>query len=540
MSLGEGQSPIGPLPTLEMEGICKRYGAVRANEGVNLSAAPRQIVGLLGENGSGKSTLMKILYGMVRPDAGTIRFKGQALSGHAPRDAIRAGIGMIHQHFMLVEAMTVVENVMLGWEKAGAWLQEREVAKLIRSTSQEYGLDLDPQTVVGDLSFGKRQRLEIVKALLRGAELLVLDEPTSNLSPPEVTALLAVMQRIASDNCSIIFITHKLGEVFEVCHEVTVLRDGKNAGCCRPAETTRNELARMMVGREFGSAAPRLERTSGPAVLQVNRITLEDGSGLKRLDEVSFSVREGEILAVAGVDGNGQTELVEVLAGLQKPTGGSVTLAGQNITKKSVSERLKAGLAYIPVDRSTTSLVPGMTIAENLGLRDFAEPPLRRGLRLNHPAFQSRAITRMAEFAIRGDGPKATVSTLSGGNQQKIVIAREIGRKPRALIAFQATWGLDPGATRFVIEQILALRDSGGAVLYLSSDLEELLGIGDRIGVLANGRLTGIVPRAEANPAEIGLLMAGAGSLKRQNSGVAGAQELQNSKASQVVSDDSK
>jgi general nucleoside transport system ATP-binding protein len=537
MSLGEWQSPISPLPMLEMEGICKRYGAVRANEGVNLSAAPKQIVGLLGENGSGKSTLMKILYGMVRPDAGAIRFKGQALSGHAPRDAIRAGIGMIHQHFMLVEAMTVVENVMLGWEKAGAWLQEREVAELIRSTSQEYGLDLDPQAVVGDLSFGKRQRLEIVKALLRGAELLVLDEPTSNLSPPEVTALLRVMQRIASDNRSIIFITHKMGEVFEVCHEVTVLRDGKIAGRCRTPETTRNELARMMVGREFGSATPRLERVSGPTVLEVNRITLEDGSGLKRLDEVSFSVREGEILAVAGVDGNGQTELVEVLAGLQKPTAGSVTLGGQNITNKSVSERLKAGLAYIPVDRSTTSLVPGMTIAENLGLRDFGEPPLRRGLRLNHPAFQSRAITRMAEFGIRGDGPKATVSTLSGGNQQKVVIAREIGRKPRALIAFQATWGLDPGATRFVIEQILALRDSGGAVLYLSSDLEELLGIGDRIGVLANGRLTGIVPRAEANPAEIGLLMAG---VKRENSGVAGVQELQNSKASPVVSDNSK
>jgi simple sugar transport system ATP-binding protein len=421
---------------------------------------------------------------------------------------------------MLVEAMTVVENVMLGWEKAGAWLQERQVAKLIRSTSQEYGLDLDPQAVVGDLSFGKRQRLEIVKALLRGAELLVLDEPTSNLSPPEVTALLAVMQRIASDSRSIIFITHKLGEVFEVCQEVTVLRDGKNAGRCRTADTTRNELARMMVGREFGAATPRLERMSGSEVLEVKGITLEDGSGLKRLDDVSFSVREGEILAVAGVDGNGQTELVEVLAGLQKPTGGSVTLGGQNITKKSVSERLKAGLAYIPVDRSTTSLVPGMTIAENLGLRDFGEPPLRLGLRLNHPAFQSGAVATIAEFGIRGDGPTATVNTLSGGNQQKIVIAREIGRKPRALIAFQATWGLDPGATRFVIEQILALRNSGGAVLYLSSDLEELLGIGDRIGVLANGRLTGIVPRAEANPAEIGLLMAGGGSLKRQNSGV--------------------
>jgi len=236
---------------------------------------------------------------------------------------------------MLVEAMTVVENVMLGWEKAGAWLQEREVAKQIRSTSQEYGLDLDPDAVVGDLSFGKRQRLEIVKALLRGAELLVLDEPTSNLSPPEVTALLAVMRRISDDGRSIVFITHKLGEVFEVCEEVTVLRDGKNAGRCRTVHTTRNELARMMVGREFGLETPRIERGCGAEVLEVKRITLEESSGLKRLDEVTFSIREGEILALAGVDGNGQTELVEVLAGLQTPTSGSVVLdwSGHNKTR---------------------------------------------------------------------------------------------------------------------------------------------------------------------------------------------------------------
>ena len=509
MTLGRGQDPSDPLPMLEMEGICKRYGTVRANENINFSVAPAQIVGLLGENGSGKSTLMKILFGMVRPDAGTIRFKGETLSGHAPREAIRAGIAMIHQHFMLVEAMTVVENVMLGWEKAGAWLQEREVAELIRSTSQEYGLDLDPDAVVADLSFGKRQRLEIVKALLRGAELLVLDEPTSNLSPPEVTALLAVMRRIAGDSRSIIFITHKLGEVFEVCQEVTVLRDGRNAGRCRARDTTRNALASMMVGRDFGSATPRVERLSGPIVLKVDGITLKESSGFKRLDDVKFSVCEGEILAVAGVDGNGQTELVEILAGLRKPTSGQIALNGQDITKKAVTDRLKAGLAYIPVDRSTTSLVPGMTIAENLSLRDFAESPLCRGLRLNHAAFRSRAISRISEFGIRGDGPGASVSTLSGGNQQKIVIAREVGRQPRVLIAFQATWGLDPGATRFVIDQILALRNSGGAVLYLSSDLEELLGIGDRIGVLANGRLSGIVTRDKANAEEIGLLMAG-------------------------------
>jgi ABC-type uncharacterized transport system ATPase subunit len=445
MTPGGVRSPIDSVPMLEMQGICKRYGSVRANENVTLSVERAQIFGLLGENGSGKSTLMKILFGMVRADAGTIQFNGQALSGHSPRAAIRAGIAMIHQHFMLVEAMTVAENIMLGWKKAGAWLQEREVAKQIRLTSH--------------------------------------------------------------------FITHKLAEVFQVCEEVTVLRNGKNAGRCRTLQTTRNELASMMVGREFGSAPPRVEIVSGAEVLEVNRITLEDSSGFKRLDEVTFSVRQGEILALAGVDGNGQTELVEVLAGLQTPTSGRIALDGRDISKKGVTDRLRAGIAYIPVDRSTTSLVLGMTVADNLALRDFAEPPWRRGLWLNHPAFHSQAISRISEFGIRGDGPKATVNTLSGGNQQKIVIAREIGRKPRVLVAFQATWGLDPGATRFVIDQIIELRNSGGAVLYLSSDLEELLGIGDRIGVIADGRLVGIVARDKADPAEIGLLMAGGGSL---------------------------
>jgi ABC-type uncharacterized transport system ATPase subunit len=512
--MAESKDSTESLPMLEMEGISKRYGTVRANENLDLSVGRAEIIGLLGENGSGKSTLMKILFGMVRADAGTIRFKGDLLTGHSPRDAIRAGIAMIHQHFMLVEAMTVVENVMLGWKKAGAWLREREVATLIRSTSREYGLDLDPDSIVGELSFGQRQRLEIVKALLRGAELLVLDEPTSNLSPPEVEALLAVMRRIAGDRRSIVFITHKLSEVFEVCDEVVVLRDGKNAGRCRTSETNRNELASMMVGREFGAPTPRVEKVPGAPVLEVDGLTLEEGSGFKRLDEIAFSIREGEILALAGVDGNGQTELVDVLAGLLTPTRGRVVLDGRDVTKKGVADRMRAGLAYIPVDRSMTSLVPGMSIAENLALRDFADPPLRHGLRLNHQAFQSRAVSRIREFGIRGDGPKATVSTLSGGNQQKIVIAREIGRNPRVLVAFQATWGLDPGATRFVIDQILALRNSGGAVLYLSSDLEELLGICDRIGVIANGRLIGIVSRDQANPAEIGLLMAGGAPLQ--------------------------
>jgi simple sugar transport system ATP-binding protein len=494
---------------LEMRGVCKRYGSVRANHNIDLTVSHGQILGLLGENGSGKTTLMKVLFGMVRAEAGTVTFKGKQLIDHSPRDAIAAGIGMIHQQFMLVDAMTVTENVMLGWARAGNWLRTREMAELVRSASATYRLELEPNAVVGELPFGHRQRVEIVKAILRGADLLILDEPTSNLSPPEVAGLLGVMRRLREEGRSVIFISHKLGEVLDICDEVVVLRDGEVAGSCSVDGATRAELARMMIGRDIRHA-PRLAKVAmGPDLMSVEGVSIRDRSGFERLREVTFTLREGEILAVAGVDGNGQEELVEVLAGLKIPMHGRITLGGRDITADGVTARLLAGLAYIPVDRVNTSLVQGMSIEDNLGLRDFERSPLCRGPWLDRAAFRKQAMLRIAEFGIHCGGPDVPAQTLSGGNQQKIVVAREISRRPRVLIAFQPTLGLDPGATQFVIDQILALRDAGGAVLYISSELEEVLMLGDSIGVIYDGQLSGVVKRDEADMTKIGLLMAG-------------------------------
>src|SRR5467141_4279167 len=309
---------------LEMRGICKRYGEVRANRNIDLEVPRGQILGLLGENGSGKTTLMKVLFGIVKADAGAIEFKGKRLDNHTPADAIEAGIGMIHQQFMLVDAMTVAENVMLGWADAGQWLNTREIAQLIRRASKTYGLDLDPNAVVGDLSLGRRQRVEIVKAILRGAELLILDEPTSNLSPPEVSGLLDVLRRLRDEGRSVIFISHKLGEVLAVCDEVVVLRDGAVAGRARAADTDRAKLARMMVDRDVSAPIAREEGAPGAERLVVADLVASDATGVERLGGVSFSVRSGEVLAVAGVDGNGQAELVDVIAGLRRPTRGHV------------------------------------------------------------------------------------------------------------------------------------------------------------------------------------------------------------------------
>jgi simple sugar transport system ATP-binding protein len=493
-----------------MRGICKRYGDVRANRGIDLTVPKGRIVGLLGENGSGKSTLMKVLFGMVAADEGAISFRGRPLARHTPAEAIAAGIGMIHQHFMLVDAMTVTENIMLGWKRAGHWLKRREIAGMIRRASEGYGLGLDPEASVGTLAFGLRQRVEIMKLILRGAELLILDEPTSNLSPPEVAGLLGIMQRLREEGRSVIFISHKLGEVLEICDEVVVLRDGEVAGRRSVSAVTRAELARMMVGRELGAAARAARAETGKERLAVRGLSLRDGAGIERLRGVSFSLRAGEILAVAGVDGNGQTELVEVIAGLQRATNGSVELLGRDISGWSVGARLDAGLAYIPVDRSGTGLVPDMAIEDNLAMRDFHRPPLRRGPALSRAAFRSQAEQRIREFGIRCGGPQAPARTLSGGNQQKIVLAREIGRRPQVLVALQPTWGLDPGAAGFVIDQVLALRDAGGAVLYVSAELEEVLMIGDRIAVMFNGRLLDAGARGDADVTRIGLMMAGA------------------------------
>jgi len=493
-----------------MQGISKSFGSVHANRSIDLEVAPGRIIGLLGENGSGKTTLMNILFGIVSPDAGSIVFKGRPLVGHSPREAIAAGIGMIHQHFMLVPAMTVAENVMLGWDATGRWLRAAAVAEQIRASSSTYGLGLEPGARVELLPLGAQQRVEIVKAVLRGAELLVLDEPTSRLSPPEVAGLLGILRRLRDEGRSVIFISHKLGEVLEVCDEVVVLRDGQVAGRARTAGVARHELARMMVGRDVSAPIERTARAPGAERLVVARLIARDSASIERLRGLSFSVRSGEVLALVGVDGNGQAELARVIAGLERPASGSVFVDGADVTAGGVAARRAAGLAHVPADRATTGLVTDMTIAENLALRTFDEPPLRDGLWLDAGAMTELAHQRIAEFGIRAPGPATVARTLSGGNQQKIVLARELGSRPSVLVAEQPTRGLDPGATRFVVDQVLALRAAGGAVVYITTELEEALLIADRIGVLYQGRLVGLMRREQVDLARLGLMMAGA------------------------------
>jgi general nucleoside transport system ATP-binding protein len=488
---------------LEMRGIVRRFGGVTANDGVDLDLNEGEILGLLGENGSGKSTLMKVLFGMISPDAGRILFRGRPLSGHRPSDAMAVGIAMIHQHFMLIEAMSVVENVMLGWPAAGRFLRSAEMAHRVREASRRFGLDLEPDAMVADLPLGRRQRVEILKAVLREAHLLILDEPTSNLAPSEVADLLTILRRLRAEGKGIIFITHKLPEVFEVCDRVVVLRAARVSGGARIGEVTKAQLAGMMVGRDV--TVPHAERspTKGPIRLKVDRL---EGPGLGPL---SFEIRGGEILGVAGVDGNGQIELAETLAGLRRPRAGVVTLDGHDITHAAVAARTKAGVAYMPADRSSTALVRSLSIAENLMLRDSRETPYAQGMFLSVGGLQDQARRLMNEYDIRGQGPNTPAARLSGGNQQKIVVARELDRKPVALIAHQAAWGLDPGATRFVLERVLALREDGAAILYFSSELEEVLEVADRIAVMANCGFAGVTTREGADIRQIGLWMSG-------------------------------
>ncbi|AYY13398.1 ABC transporter ATP-binding protein [Actinobacteria bacterium YIM 96077] len=497
---------------LELRGITKRFGPVVANDGIDLTVLPSEIHGLLGENGAGKSTLMNVLYGLLEPDGGTISVDDRELALTSPNDAMAAGIGMVHQHFMLVPVFTVAENVMLGAEQTygPGFLDLAAAREQVREVSERYGFDVDPDAVVEDLPVGVQQRVEIIKALVRDARVLILDEPTAVLTPQETDELIDIMRQLKAAGTSIVFITHKLREMKAVADRITVIRLGAVVGEASP-DSSENELASMMVGRAVSLMADRGAGEPGDHVLQVDGLTVVDGREQVVVDDVSFDVRAGEILAVAGVQGNGQTELVEAILGLQERVTGSARLDGSNGTEllgMSVRQVLHAGVGFIPEDRKVDGLVGQFTVAENLILDLYDQPPFAAGPRMKPAVMRDNARQQVREFDIRTDSINTLAGTLSGGNQQKLVVARELSRPLKLLIAAQPTRGLDVGSIEFVHSRMVAERDRGTAVLIVSTELDEVSALADRILVMCRGRVIGIVP-GDTNRDVLGLMMAG-------------------------------
>ncbi len=498
------------IESLEMRGITKRFPGVLANDRVDFDVVAGEVHALLGENGAGKSTLMKILYGMYRPDEGEILINGHKVQIESPTDAIGLGIGMIHQHFMLVETLTVAENVALGLPSSRGLLTDLDrVARRILELAEVYGLQIDPEAYVWQLSVGQQQRVEIIKALYRGAALLILDEPTAVLTPQEVDEFFVIMRQMAADGHALIFISHKLHEVIEISQRVTVLRDGHKIGTRPTREITKAELANWMVGREVS-----LTRDLDPVERGEPRLILEDlhalsDRGTPALRGVNLRVHSGEILGIAGVSGNGQRELAEVITGLREATGGRVILEGEDVTHLPPGERTDRGLAYIPEERMRDGVIKDFTIAENMVLREFDKPPFSRRGFLDLKAIAAHSDELIRKFRVKTPSRETKAGSLSGGNIQKVVLARELSRKPRLIVAAQPTRGLDIGATEYVHEQLIAQRREGAAILMISEDLDEVMAVSDRIAVIYEGRIMGIVLRGEATPEQLGLLMAG-------------------------------
>ncbi len=504
-----------PLPLLDMRGIRVAFGTFLANDDVDLAVASGEIHALLGENGAGKSTLMRVLAGLIVPAAGEIRIAGRVERLGSAQEAMRLGIGMVHQHFMLVPTLTVAENVCLGLASTGRFIPDlKSVAARVRTLAETYSLDIDPSARIDSLSIAGQQRVEILKALYRGARILVLDEPTAVLTPQETEGLFRILRTLAAEGTAIVFISHKLNEVMALTEKVTVLRQGKVVATAVTAETDARGLARMMVGAEV--ALPRLEEAAQPAtaearapILLISDLVCRDARGLVRVDGVSLAVGAGEIVGVAGVDGNGQQELAEAVVGLSRVAAGTIHLAGEDVSAAPIARRIALGLAHIPEDRHRTALVEPMSIRDNIVLERVGAPPFSRGGWLDRGAVAALARDVMAAFDVRASGPEQSVGTLSGGNQQKVVLGRALSRDPRLLVAVQPARGLDVGATAFVHRQLLARRAAGAGVLLVSTELDEILALSDRVAVMFKGRLVGVVARAEVSVERLGLMMAG-------------------------------
>ena len=498
-------------PLLELRGITKRFPGIVANDGVDFELARGEVHALLGENGAGKSTLMNLVYGLYHPDDGEIRLNGKPVSIGSPRDAIDLGIGMVHQHFMLIPVMTVAENIVLASEpRNGPFLDLAGAEKRVRELSTQFGLAVRPEARVASISVGMQQRAEILKALYRGAEILILDEPTAVLTPQEAHELFQIIRSLQAEGKSIVFISHKLNEVLDIADRITVLRQGKNVDTVPREGATREGLARRMVGREVVLRIDKPPAQPGEVLLEVADLTVEDERGLEAVRGMSFEVRAGEIVGIAGVDGNGQSELIDALTGLRRPSGGRIVAVGEDVTTASARACLDLGVGHIPEDRQLRGLVLDFTLAENLALHDFRKAPNARRGWLFPKRLVQWAVRLLKEFDVRGGKPETPAAALSGGNQQKVVVAREVSRDPRILVAAQPTRGLDVGAIEFVHRRLIEERDKGRAILLVSFELEEIRSLADRVLVIYEGRIVEEYP-PDVGEEELGIAMTGGG-----------------------------
>lgn len=508
---------MGDFAGIEMRGISKSFNGAYANQDVDFSVKPGEIVGLLGENGAGKTTLMNVLYGLYRPDAGTILLGGRELRLDSPRDAMRAGIGMVHQHFMLVQNHTVAENVALGYEKAPFFFPARAMAKKIDDFGRHFGLQVDPSAPVWQLSAGEQQRVEIVKSLMYGAELLILDEPTSVLTPIESKELFATLKAMAAQGKAVVIISHKLEEIVSVCTRVVILRKGRVVGQADPAAATREELARMMVGRDVVLSMERAPLPRGEKVLEVRDLRVAGDRGTEQVRGVSFRLYRNEIFGIAGVSGNGQRELVEAITGLRKPKEGSVLLEGRETAGESAKVMSRLGVAHVPEERIKFGIVPNLLIYENSVLKSHHAKPFSDVVFLNYDVIRDHAEDIVEGFNVAAPSIDSPMRNLSGGNIQKLIIGREISAGPALLVASHPTYGLDVGATEYIRRKLLERRDAGGAVLLVSEDLEEIYAICDRVAVMYRGRFMGVVEPSGTPVEDVGLMMAGGKQIPQED-----------------------